>query len=83
MAHDEKSELRRALDDLNQGLRALLGAEPGSPDLIAELLEGGDPGPRARRHRTARIPRSDQPRPRVPVSSKLRLVRDDRRPTRG
>jgi hypothetical protein len=32
--------LRRALDDLAEGLRALLGPEASRPELVRELLEG-------------------------------------------
>ena len=34
-------ELRRALDEMNEGVRALLGPERCVPGLVGELLEGG------------------------------------------
>ena len=77
MTHDRKSKLRRALDDMNEGMRALLSSDPSSPELIGELLEGRDPGPRARRGSAKRTPRSDQLRARARRSSELRLVRGD------
>jgi hypothetical protein len=33
--------LRRALDDLNEGIRCLLGSGKGRPDLVDELLGEG------------------------------------------
>ena len=74
MAHDAKSELRRALDDMNEGIQAMLGFDASRPELIVELLDG-DPGPRARRRSAKHTPRSDRPRARTRRSSVLRLVR--------
>ena len=43
--------LQRALADLGEGIRCLLGSGTSRPDLVAELLEGrlgGSPPPGAR-----------------------------------
>jgi hypothetical protein len=36
------NELRRALSEMNDGVRALLGPERGVPELVGELLEDWD-----------------------------------------
>jgi hypothetical protein len=62
--------LQRALADLNEGIRSLLGPGHSRPELVDELLEG-------RRGRTperrARSDRRDAAPPRV--ASKRRLAR--------
>ena len=48
MANQERSELHRAFDDLNEGLRALLGMARSHPQIVDELLDRRteDPQPR-------------------------------------
>ena len=65
MADDTRSELRRALDDLSEGLSALLGFGHGNPGFVDELLErpSGDLPPRgAARGRGLTSPRRTGPR---------------------
>lgn len=53
--------LKRALDDLNEGIRSLLGPGDSRPELVDELLggrRGRAPAPRARSARRERRPRA-------------------------
>lgn len=53
MGDHSRSRLRSALDDLASGLRSALGLEPSYPELIEELLDGGDARRRAEGPRRA------------------------------
>jgi hypothetical protein len=64
--------LRRALDDLGEGIRSLFGAGPARPALVEELLGGRSPDAPPHRARPARRgPR----RPRAAASRHLVLVK--------
>jgi hypothetical protein len=66
-----KRMLRRALDDLNQGIRSLLGPGDARPALVDELLGG-----RSRERRTPRRePRSASGRFRAPARPRLSRVK--------
>ena len=75
------SELRRALSEMNEGVRALLGPERCVPELVGELLDGhresagtrGDPKACAQRGRT-RAARRGSARPKRSPRSYLALV---------
>jgi hypothetical protein len=59
MADDTRSELRRALDDLIEGIRALLLLGPARPELVCELLGAGGEDPREHPDDSVREPRGD------------------------
>ncbi len=51
MTSDMQSELRRALEDLNDGVKALLGLEQSRPQFVGELLcSSNEEAPGAREH---------------------------------
>jgi hypothetical protein len=56
MVASTMSELRRALSEMNEGVRALLGPERGVPELVHELL--ADAPPEGRPPRSQRRPRA-------------------------
>lgn len=56
MADATRSELRRALDDLIEGMRALLHLGPAHPQLVCELLGAGGEDPPG--HPDAVVPES-------------------------
>ncbi|MEN8183591.1 MAG: hypothetical protein ABFS46_13770 [Myxococcota bacterium] len=61
MAYDSRSELRRALDHLGGGLRALFGLERPDAELVDELLRGRPAGRRAQ-HKAPRGRRKRSPK---------------------
>jgi hypothetical protein len=48
MLDDARSNLQRALRDLEEGLRVLLGLGPAQLEIVDELLETGDAAARRR-----------------------------------
>jgi hypothetical protein len=67
------NELRRALSEMNDGVRALLGPDGGVPELVGELLVDPEPSPGMSRDMAALGKRRRTP----PRGARLRSARRD------